>query len=104
MPVTRRSIFNKVCHVASHHVSRNLRTDLERFAHTNQLHSMKITENQEKYYYLANAETIRHGDEYDKLAHTSRGPRTWHKVPDHMIGRQASDPKYTSHTNYRRAL
>jgi len=92
VPVARRSIFNKVCHVASRHVSRN------------QLHSMKITENQEKYYYLANAETIRHGDEYDKLAHTSRGPKTWHKVPDHMIGRQASDPKYTSHTNYRRAL
>jgi hypothetical protein len=62
---------------------------------------MKIDET---HHYLAKGDTIRRGDEYGKLEHTFRGPTTWHPVPDHMIGRQASDPKYLSHTNYRRSL
>ena len=51
-----------------------------------------------KFYYLKKGETIRHDDECDNLDHT------WNLVPLHMIGRQASDPKYTSHTNYRRLI
>lgn len=49
------------------------------------------------YYYLGTGDVICEGDESD-----SRDSIGWAPVPHRMVGRRASDPRYTPHVHYRR--
>jgi len=55
-----------------------------------------------EYRILKHGEVIREGDEIDACRDGWRDDAKWEPAPKHMIGREASNPAYPSHSKYRR--
>jgi hypothetical protein len=56
------------------------------------------------YRLLEKGEVIEADDETDACRDAWRDDARWVKVPPHMVGKQASDPQYVSHSIYRRRV
>ena len=57
-----------------------------------------------EYKRLEKGEIIQDGDEWDACENPWHDDAKWIPVAKHMIGREASDPKFVSHSQYRRKL
>ena len=57
-----------------------------------------------EYRILKHKEVIKLGDEVDACRDGWRDDAKWIPVPKHMIGREACNPIFISHSRYRRAM